>query len=132
MVHSFLLWNSPSLQKNGNFNIAQPVCTIISLTDEPKMQSKTCKNLLKKAKASGEPLLALLDWRNMPTENVGTSPAQKLMGRQTRTLLPTHQNLLKADGDQGTNKKLENCKAKQAKLYNNKSQPLRHYNEEVP
>ena len=46
------------------------------------------------------------------------------MGRRTRALLPTHQNLLKADGDQGTNKKLENYKAKQAKLYINKCRPL--------
>ena len=38
---------------------------------------KTCKSLLKKAKASGEdPLLALLDWRNTPPENIGTSPAK--------------------------------------------------------
>ena len=33
---------------------------------------KTCKNLLKKAKASAEePVLALLDWRNTPTESIG-------------------------------------------------------------
>lgn len=84
---------------------------------------KTCKNLMKKAKASGEePLLALLDWRNTPTESIGTSPAPRLMGRRTRTLLPTHQNLLKAD--HGTNKKLEKRKAKQAKLYNDKCKPL--------
>ena len=29
---------------------------------------------------------ALLDWRNTPTEGVGTSPAQRFLGR---TLLPT-------------------------------------------
>lgn len=43
---------------------------------------KTCKNLIKKAKANGQdPLLALLDWRNTPTEGIGTSPAQRLIGR---------------------------------------------------
>ena len=86
---------------------------------------KTCKSLLKKAKASGEdPLLALLDWRNTPTENIGTSPAQRLMGRRTRTLLPTHQSLLKTPEQNGTKKKLENRKAKQVRLYNKKCKPL--------
>ena len=31
---------------------------------------------------------ALLDWRNTPTGGVGTSPAQRLMGRRCNTLLP--------------------------------------------
>ena len=85
---------------------------------------KTCKILMKKAKASGEePLLALLDWRNTPTESIGTSPAQRLMGRRTRTLLPTHQNLLSAEKE--TKKKLEDAKAKQAKSYNKKCQSLK-------
>lgn len=36
---------------------------------------KTCENLIKKAKADGgDPLLALLDWRNTPTERIGSSP----------------------------------------------------------
>ncbi|KAL9965899.1 hypothetical protein ACROYT_G029757 [Oculina patagonica] len=36
---------------------------------------KTCKNLMKKAKADGQdPLLALLDWRNTPTERTWTPP----------------------------------------------------------
>ena len=72
---------------------------------------KTCKALLKKAKADNtDPLLALLDWRNTPTEGIGTSPAQRLMGRCTRTLLPTHQNLLKPRILEGTNRQLDNRK----------------------
>ena len=86
---------------------------------------KTCKTLLKKAKADGEdPLLALLDWRNTPTEGMGTSPAQRLMGRRTRTLLPTHQNLLKPGTDPDTAKKLADRKAQQTCRYNLKSHPL--------
>ncbi len=86
---------------------------------------KTCKSLLKKAKASGEdPLLALLDWRNTPTEDMGTSPAQRLMGRRTRTLLPMHPSLLKAQGQDETKKKLKKRKAKQAMCYNKKCKPL--------
>ena len=44
---------------------------------------------MKKAKADGQdPLLALLDWRNTPTEGITTSLAQRLMGRRTRNLAP--------------------------------------------
>ncbi len=43
-----------------------------------------------KAKAAGQdPLLAFLDWRNTLTEGLGSSPAQRLMGRRTRTLTVT-------------------------------------------
>ena len=85
---------------------------------------KTCKSLLKKEKASGEdPLLALLDWRNTPTEDMGTSPAQRLMGQRTRALLPMHPSLLKAQGQDET-KKLKERKAKQAMCYNKKCKPL--------
>ena len=31
---------------------------------------------------------ALLDWQNTPADGVGTSLAQRLMGRRCRTLLP--------------------------------------------
>ena len=40
-------------------------------------------------------IFGLLDWRNTPTEGVGTSPAQRLMGRRCKTLLPIAGTLLK-------------------------------------
>ena len=44
---------------------------------------KTVKRLFTKCKESGQSeFLALLDWRNTPTEGIGTSPAQRLMGRR--------------------------------------------------
>ena len=39
--------------------------------------------------------LALLDWRNTPTEGLGSSPAQWFLGRCCKTLLPAHGMLLK-------------------------------------
>jgi len=42
-----------------------------------------------------DPYLALLDWRNTPTEGLNSSPVQRLIGRRTRTLLPTSARLLK-------------------------------------
>ena len=57
---------------------------------------KTLKLLFAKAKQSGESeYMALLDWRNTPSEGMSTSPAQRLMGRRCKTLLPTAGTLLK-------------------------------------
>ena len=56
---------------------------------------KTAKRLLRKAlTASTDPYLAILDYRNTPTQGVGSSPAQRLMSRRTKTLLPTMNQLL--------------------------------------
>ena len=57
---------------------------------------QTIKMTLKKCKEAGEdPYLALLDLRNTPRDqNIG-SPAQRLMGRHTKTQLPTSEALLK-------------------------------------
>lgn len=50
---------------------------------------KVAEQILKKAKHSkSDPYLALLDYRNTPTQHVGTSPAMRLMGRRTKTFLP--------------------------------------------
>ena len=50
---------------------------------------KTVKRLFSKCQETGQSeFLSLLDWRNTPTEGVGTSPAQRFLGRRCRTLLP--------------------------------------------
>ena len=51
---------------------------------------KTVKRLFKKCCESGQlEFQALLDWRNTPTEGIGSSPAQRFLGRRCKTLLPT-------------------------------------------
>ena len=56
---------------------------------------KTAKRLLKKARDGTKSFyMALLDHHNTPTEVIGLSPAQRLMSRRTRTLLPTNPKLL--------------------------------------
>ena len=56
---------------------------------------KTVKRLFTKCQKSDQSeFLALLDWRNTPTEGVGTSPAQRLVGRRCKTLLPVAGTLL--------------------------------------
>ena len=50
---------------------------------------KTVKRLFKKCHESGQSeFLALLDWRNTPSEGIGSSPSQRFLGRQCKTLLP--------------------------------------------
>lgn len=56
---------------------------------------KTVKRLFTKCRESGQSeYLALLDWRNTPSEGIGTSPAQRFLGRRCKTLLPTTGQLL--------------------------------------
>ena len=56
---------------------------------------QTAKKLLLKAKDDDkDPYLSLLDYRNTPRSDLLGSPAQRLMGRRTKTLLPTSSKLL--------------------------------------
>lgn len=56
---------------------------------------KTCKSLLTKARADKrDPLLALLEWRNTPSEGMDAYPVQLLYGRRTHTRLPVTKSLL--------------------------------------
>ncbi|XP_014681748.1 PREDICTED: uncharacterized protein K02A2.6-like [Priapulus caudatus] len=57
---------------------------------------KIAKRLMRKGKASGEdPFLGLLNARNTPTEGMSTSPAQRLLGRRTKTVMPISEAKLK-------------------------------------
>ena len=53
---------------------------------------KTAKSILRKNK-DGDQFLALLNYRNTPSQSTGTSPAQRFFNRRTRTLLPTCETL---------------------------------------
>ena len=56
---------------------------------------KTAKGMLKKSiRAGTDPYLAVLDYRNTPTQGMTTSQAQRLMSRRTKTLLRKTQSLL--------------------------------------
>lgn len=56
---------------------------------------KVVKSLIKKAQRDNkDPWLSLLDYRNTPTTGMQTSPAQRLMSRRTKTLVPISSNLL--------------------------------------
>ena len=48
----------------------------------------------KSRKVRTDPYLALLEYRNMPSQGLGTSPVQRLMSRRTRAQLPIIPKLL--------------------------------------
>lgn len=82
---------------------------------------KVVKKMFKKARRdSKDPWLALLDQRNTPTQGVGSSPAQRLMSRRTRTLLPIAANLLYPKVEEGVTKMLK-LKRQKAKSYHDRS-----------
>ena len=88
---------------------------------------KTAKRIMLKALEAGtDPYLGLLDFRNTPTEGLGTSPAQRLFGLRTKTLLPTAGSLLnQADPNAGkTAQLLQARKDRQSFYYNNCSKTL--------
>lgn len=74
--------------------------------------------------AGTDPNLSLLDYRNTPTEGVGSSPAQRLFGQRTKTLLPTSSRLLVPGSVHGVPHKLKERKAKQAYYYDRGAKEL--------
>ena len=87
---------------------------------------KICENIMGKAMhGKFDPYLALLDYRNMPTE-IGSSPAQRLFSRRTRNLLLLSSKQLepKSVPPQVVQDKLINSKQKQAFYYNLKGTAL--------
>jgi len=80
---------------------------------------KTCKKLMLKSLESGaDPFLALLEWRNCPSEQLSLSPVQLLMGRRTRTPLPIVERQLLTPTAQDAKSALISAKRRQAHYYN--------------
>jgi len=88
---------------------------------------KIAKNIIKKAIKAGEDVyLALLDYRNTPTQAMETSPAQRSLGRRTRTLIPTTESLLKPNFIDGKAAKtdIKRKQLLQQKYFNRKAKDL--------
>ena len=88
---------------------------------------KTAKNLLRKAlSARTDPYIAILDYRNTPTQGMESSPAQRLMNRRTRTLLPTTKTLLQPSVPQSERdvQQLNRRQFQQCKYYNQHARDL--------
>ena len=78
-----------------------------------------------KAKSDGRDIfVSLLDYRNTPTEGISESPAQRLMQRPTRTLLPATSTMLEPRTVGGVRDKLESRWAKHKSYFGRSSHPL--------
>ena len=96
MAHNFPVENLEALPKNGIF-IMSPVASPYYPQSNGLVENvvKQAKNLLDKCKKDGsDPLLGLLNLRNVPRDQVFGSPVQRLMSRRTRCLLPVAKKLL--------------------------------------
>ena len=68
---------------------------------------KIVKSLCKRAKLDGtDAWMAILHWRNTPTEGLDSSPAQRLMSRRLKTSLPVADSLLQPHVVIGVTEKL--------------------------
>jgi hypothetical protein len=88
---------------------------------------KTAKKMLARTDRTGEDqFLALLNIRNTPTQGVDSSPAQRMMNRRTRTILPTTNKLLEPRPAQTKHEfeQLELNQKRQAKYYNEHAHDL--------
>lgn len=63
-----------------------------------------------------DPFLALLDWRNTPSETIGLSAMERLFGRKTRTRLTLTAKHLQNQGK--VTRKLVDRKIKESSYYN--------------
>lgn len=86
---------------------------------------KIAKTLIKKAKKEERDIwLALLDWRNTPTQAMESSPVQRLMSRRTRTLLPITESLLRPKVEEEVQEKIKVRKRKSKANYDQRAKSL--------
>ncbi|KAJ8393363.1 hypothetical protein AAFF_G00060850 [Aldrovandia affinis] len=86
---------------------------------------KIAKNLLRKAAHDGDdPWKAILHWRNTPTENMGSSPAQRLMSRRLKTSIPATNKLLEPVVVVGVTEKLRHRKQLAKSFYDRSARDL--------
>ena len=94
---------------------------------------KVAKNLLTKSKADGKnPLLALLELRNTPSQSLDSSPAQRFLNCRTRTLLPDTAKLLTPRGEEYTKHNCEKILQRSSKSeqgYNKTAKDLKPLDE---
>ena len=88
---------------------------------------QTAKSIIKKANEDNEdPYLGLLNYRNTPRDATVGSPVQRLMGRRTRTQLPTSENLLtfKSSNPVNVQARLQEYRMQQKRFYDRTAKPL--------
>uniref|UniRef100_A0A5S6Q9Z0 RNA-directed DNA polymerase n=1 Tax=Trichuris muris TaxID=70415 RepID=A0A5S6Q9Z0_TRIMR len=80
---------------------------------------KIAKLLMKKVEQdAGDFWLALLEWRNTPTALMSTTPAQRLMSRRTRGIIPLSPQKLEPNAPTGVSMEIRAKRKAQEKFYN--------------
>ena len=85
---------------------------------------KVCKQIMRKCKEAGtDPFIAILDHRNTPTQGLLSSPAQRLLSRRTKTLLPMVFALLRPEvvDAKHTERDIRRGQHQQATYYNRRA-----------
>ncbi|XP_061190283.1 uncharacterized protein K02A2.6-like [Saccostrea echinata] len=91
---------------------------------------KIAKRLIHKYAMDGkDPILALLDLRNTPTQGIGYSHAQRIFDRRTKTLLPVAEHLLRPRYADRTREMLYERKERQTYYYNRGAKELKPLSE---
>ena len=83
--------------------------------------------MIRKTTKSGEDqYLALLNIRNTPTQGIDSSPAQRLLGRRTKTILPTARSLLESKSciTRQETEQLQLMQKRRARYYDRSSRDL--------
>ena len=97
--------------------------TATTSNDKVENSVKTAKKRALDARA--DPYVAFLDFRNTPTEGYITSPAQRVLNRRKRTLLPMFNRLLKPEMPTGVYKSWKDNQARQAFYYDRTAKDLK-------
>ena len=86
---------------------------------------KIAKGLVKKAKTAGEDFyMSLLVWRNTPTADMNSSPAQRMFGRRMQTNIPIANELLQPQLVMDVRERKKQKQEKQALYFNRHTRVL--------
>ena len=97
----------------------------LRVNGEVEAAVKSAKLVIKKSrKGKTDSYLALLEYRNTPSQGMGSSPVVRLMNRWTRIQVPTLPRLLKPVVDHSVHNKLLTNKERQAVNYNKGAKDL--------
>ena len=116
MAHSFLRRNSDTLVSDEHITSSPRHSQSNGMSESAV---KTAKRLVKRELlAQEDAYLSLLDLRNTPTQGMTTSPAERMLNRRTKTLLPTSQKLLQPKLNHSVPQEKGMIKDRQLQYYN--------------
>ena len=82
--------------RQWNFELVTSSPTYPQSNGKVEAAVNSAKNVMRKSRKAGtDPYLALLEYRNTPSQGLGTSPVQRLMSRRMRAQLPIVPQLLR-------------------------------------